>query len=141
MIPTLKHLSYEDRLRKLNLPTLRYRRLRGEMIEIYKIMNEIYDPEVSQIFEKRMKSSTRGHQHKIYKRYARLNVRKNSFGFRNVDVWNNLSEAVVAAPSLPIFEKRLDKQWLNENFKFNHRASISNGFKPVATDLDIEAEP
>jgi len=30
-----KQLSYEDRLKKLKFPTLKYRRLRGDMIEVY----------------------------------------------------------------------------------------------------------
>ena len=38
-----RSLSYEDRLRSLKLPTLKFRRLRGDMIEIYKITHGIYD--------------------------------------------------------------------------------------------------
>ena len=36
-IPEMKNLNYEERLRKLKLPTLGYRRVRGDMIEMYKI--------------------------------------------------------------------------------------------------------
>ena len=32
-LPYLKDLPYPERLKKLNLPTLAYRRLRGDMIE------------------------------------------------------------------------------------------------------------
>ena len=38
MIPTIKDLSYSERLKKLKLPTLAYRRARGDMIEVYKIV-------------------------------------------------------------------------------------------------------
>ena len=38
-----KHLAYEDRLRYLELPTLSYRRIRGDMIELYKIITGKYD--------------------------------------------------------------------------------------------------
>ena len=34
---SLKKLSYKDRLMQLNLHTLKYRRLRGDMIVVYKI--------------------------------------------------------------------------------------------------------
>jgi hypothetical protein len=34
LIATLKDLSHENRLKALNLPTLKYRRLRGDMIEL-----------------------------------------------------------------------------------------------------------
>jgi len=35
--------SVIDRLIYLNLPTLKYRRLRGDMIEVFKIAHNIYD--------------------------------------------------------------------------------------------------
>ena len=38
-----KHLAYEERLWYLNLPTLSYRRIRGDMIELYKIIMGKYD--------------------------------------------------------------------------------------------------
>ena len=41
-LPGFKYLPYCERLRKLNLPTRAYRRIRGDMIETYKILNGIY---------------------------------------------------------------------------------------------------
>ena len=38
MVPGLSHLSYPDRLEALKLPTLAYRRARGDMINVYKIV-------------------------------------------------------------------------------------------------------
>ncbi|XP_072039474.1 uncharacterized protein [Amphiura filiformis] len=50
MIPSFRELPYEMRLRRLNLPTLAYRRLRGDMIQVYKIMHGINaTPETSKI--------------------------------------------------------------------------------------------
>jgi len=34
LIPTIQHLSYEDRLRLLKLPTLQYRRHRGDTVTV-----------------------------------------------------------------------------------------------------------
>ena len=39
-------MSYEDRLKFLELPTLCYRRLRDDMIETYKILNNKYDSKI-----------------------------------------------------------------------------------------------
>ena len=39
----MKNLSYPERLKKLGLPTLAYRRIRGDMIEVYKIIKGCYD--------------------------------------------------------------------------------------------------
>ena len=38
LIPNLKNLPYSERLKILKLPTLKYRRLRGDMINVYKIL-------------------------------------------------------------------------------------------------------
>ena len=48
MIPKMKELSYEERLRKLGLPTLAYRRLRGDIIELYKMTPGIYDQDITE---------------------------------------------------------------------------------------------
>ena len=42
MVPELKNMTYEERLKALNVPTLTYRRLRGDMITVYKIMKGLY---------------------------------------------------------------------------------------------------
>jgi len=43
MVKQLKNHSYEDRLKVLNLPTLKYRRLRGDMIQVYYIISGVHD--------------------------------------------------------------------------------------------------
>ena len=60
-IPGLSSLSYEDRLRKLKLPTLANRRSRGDMIELYKILTGKYDEDVSNLLRTRDELTTRGH--------------------------------------------------------------------------------
>jgi hypothetical protein len=69
LIPGFSDLSYEDRLRRLKLPSLSYRRSRGDMIEVYKIMRVKYDPEISNIFQHQEQGNrnTRGHKYKLFK--------------------------------------------------------------------------
>jgi len=43
LVHECKHLPYTDRLQYLKLPTLKYRRHRGDMIETYKIIHGLYD--------------------------------------------------------------------------------------------------
>ena len=42
LIISLKHVSYSERLKQLQLPTLKYRRLRGDMIQVFKMVHK-YD--------------------------------------------------------------------------------------------------
>jgi len=65
LVINLKKIPYKDRLMHLKLPTLKYRRLRGDMIEVFKIMHNIYDPEVSPELRYYPKSNTRGNKHKL----------------------------------------------------------------------------
>jgi len=47
LIISLKKLSYVERLKQLQLPTLKYRRLRGDMIEVFRIVHNYYDTEAA----------------------------------------------------------------------------------------------
>ena len=49
----------------LNLPTLKYRQLRGDTIEAFKIVHNIYDTKVSPNLRYYPKSTTRGNKYKL----------------------------------------------------------------------------
>jgi len=51
LIPELSKNSYSDWLKALKVPTLKYRRYRGDMIELFKIIKGIYDPACVPHFE------------------------------------------------------------------------------------------
>ena len=119
LVPGLKDLSFEDRLRSLGLPTLKYRRLRGDMIEMFKILRSQYDARVANFIKLHNSDNvTRGHQYKLRKEYIRTSKRKNSFVCRSLNMWNGLQSSVVNAPTVQAFETRLDKHWLLEPFKY-----------------------
>ena len=61
IIQEIEHLSYTDRLKYLNLPTLLYRRLRGDMIMVYKLLSGIYDSNIACHSVKPNNYVTRGH--------------------------------------------------------------------------------
>ena len=106
-----KHLSYPERLSKLKLPTLRFRRLRGDVIEVYKLLNGLYDEDVKLNLQPALRR-TRGHDYKLYKgQTPNTELRRHFFSNRIVDVWNGLPEQVVMAVSLNSFKNQLDKYW------------------------------
>ena len=43
MIKSIRNLDYEERLKVLNLPSLYYRRYRGDMIAVYNMLHDKYD--------------------------------------------------------------------------------------------------
>ena len=100
IIPGLGEMAYEDRLTRLTLPTLSYHRLRGDMIETYKIITGVYDRVVTTgLFNLRKDSNTRGQWYNIFNKRPRLEVRKPSFFFRVTHPWNSVPNQVVEAPT------------------------------------------
>ena len=124
LIHNLKNLPYSERLKRLNLPTLVYRRARGDMIETYKIMHGVYDEVCCPGLQRVLYSSTRGHNFKLYKKFSRRNIRKHFFTLRIVDTWNSLPEDVVNAPSVNSFKNRLDRFWKEQPMLRDYRAGI-----------------
>ncbi len=112
LVSTLKDKSYEDRLRALKLPSLAFRRMRGDAIETYKYTHRKYN--VSPLPFELMDASTqptRNNGFKITKERCTSRVRKDFLGNRVVNAWNSLPSEVVQAPSLNSFKARLDKYW------------------------------
>lgn len=113
-------MSYENRLRTLNLPTLAFRRLRGDVIEVFIVLQGIYDPDTTHLFQLSDVTVTRGNSKKLFKPRARLNVRKFFFTHRVIDSWNSLPDNVVEAESLNSFKNMLDKLWENHPLKYDY---------------------
>jgi ribonuclease P/MRP protein subunit RPP40 len=70
-----KGKGYEDRLQMLGLKTLETRRIRGDLIEVFKILRGIDNVDERLFFSKAI-SNTRGHDLKLYKHSCRLDCRK-----------------------------------------------------------------
>ena len=84
------NLEYCQRLEKLNLPSLEFRRMRGDLIETYKVLHDIYDPVTTRELLSLNSSSTRGHNFKLSKNLSHLNNYKYFFVNRIVNLWNQL---------------------------------------------------
>jgi len=65
-------LAVKERLLQLKLPTLKYRRSRGDMIEVFKILTGRYDTYVTFSFEKHQDCRNRGHNLKLVNRRCHI---------------------------------------------------------------------
>ena len=148
LVPGRYELNYEERLRKLDLPSLSYRRLRGDIIELYKIVHpeKGYDRTIPH-FIPLATNSLRGHPLKIYIRRPRLDIRKYSFCYRSARIWNSLPESIVMAPNLHLLEKRLDKYWADQPIKYQYEEEYEekqmyreDGYDDVAVEDDDQDE-
>ena len=103
-------MTYEQRLEYLKIPSLEYRRIRGCLIEVYKILHNLYDPKTTSTLFQLSHGSTRGHDLKLTKHATKTNMFKYFFTNRMINTWNNLTRETVNAPSVNAFKNRLDRE-------------------------------
>jgi len=131
LIISLKHLSYAERLKVLKLPTLKNRRLRGDMIEVFKLVYNYYDPQAAVKMNFNTSSTTRGNMYKLQKFVCHYNLRKFAFCTRIVNMWNSLPNVVVKSDTINTFKSRLDRHWTNQEVLYADLTKT--GGQPVCT--------
>ena len=100
-------LPYEERLQRLNLTTLYIRRLRGDLIEAYKIITGKENMKREKFFHLyNSEHNTRGHYKKslgitaqLFQSESRLTLEQTTYTH------------VVEADTVNSFKNRLDKEW------------------------------
>jgi len=93
----------------MKLPTLKYRRSRGNMIEVFKILTGKYDTNITFSFEKHQDCRTRGHNLKLLNHRCLYDLRKHFFCTRIINTWSSLLESVISASTTDSFKNKLDK--------------------------------
>ena len=91
----------------LGLTTLETRRLRGDLIETFKIVKGFSNLEAEEFFSFNDSVCTRGHDLKLHKGRFRMDVGKFSFGNRIVDKWNALPQDAIDSANVNVFKNRI----------------------------------
>ena len=121
LVDNMGDLEYSERLR-LNLPTLAYRRMRGDVIELYKHFRKYDRAIISNSFQPKERANRR-HKFQLHERRAldgARGVQSNSFYYRSPRQWNDLPPEVVDSENLNTFKNRLDNHWKNVTYKYNY---------------------
>jgi len=90
-VSSVKVLSYKDRIKILKLLTLKFRRIKGDMIEVYKVINQYYDKNTTITFDFVGNSVTRGNKYKLRQSHCKYDLRRH---YRILAIWNSLPEYV-----------------------------------------------
>ena len=112
---------YADRLDKLGIKSLEYRRLQFDIILMFKIYHKLSDLHFDNYFEHcDRKYNFRFHNFKIKsKLYTNTEQFHNFFFICIINVWNKLPQDLVSAPNIVIFRNRL------KNFNLYSIASLT----------------
>ena len=115
---SVRNLCYEDRLEKLKLPSLEFRRLRGDLIQTFKITRNFYDSRtVATLFQFSNNQRLRGHRLKITKIHVNKTQFKNFFTNRIVNCWNGLPSHIIEADSINSFKNKVDDHFKEQMYK------------------------
>ena len=118
MLPGFQQLSYRERLNELGLYSLVRRRLRGVLIEVFKMMKGIDRVDVAKLFPLWVgKIRTRGHDLRIKGPKFRGNMRGNFFTQRVVAVWNEFPAEVVEAGSILTIKSKVDRYMVGREWR------------------------
>ena len=114
--------SYNDRLSIMEIDSLEYRRLKCDLILLYKILNKTIHVDTNYIFFKshiQGKYNLRRNSLNLQKPpLSKTAIRTNFFCNRVIKTWNKLPDSLVTSPTLSIFKARLNKTDLKTYYKF-----------------------
>jgi len=103
----MEELSYDERLRRLNLYSVKGRLLRSDLILCYKIFHDLSVIKPTDLFVMAPSVGTRGHKYKVRVPQTSIDARRLFFSCRVVKPWNSLPSCVVESTSVEVFKRSL----------------------------------
>jgi hypothetical protein len=116
---SISHLTYTDRLKKLNLTTLVFMKERADMVQAFKILKGIDNVDPTLFFQLDT-GSTRGHSLKLTKPRFNTKIRQYSFSNRIITNWNRLGDATVESETINEFKTALEREWITHPRKYTY---------------------
>ena len=132
MVSNLRGSTYEEKLAELGMVTLDKRRIRGNLIQVYKTMSGKDNVDLQTWFRPAqqkdngpMTRAASGHFN-VMRNEGRTELRKNFWSVRVCDAWNNLPDQIKEQPSTNGFKNSLDNfmAGLKSETSFMLRSSI-----------------
>ena len=117
-ISGLESQNYDERLRALDLYSVKGRLLRADLIKVWKIFQGKSSISPNDIFSISPLINTRGHCLKLSHERCRLAARQRFFSVRVVSLWNSLSEEVVLSETVESFKRGLHRSLGSVLFSF-----------------------
>ena len=132
--------------RSLACGQLEHRRIRTDLIEVYKIIHGLPNVNFFTFFVYSDEHRTRGHSLKLQKHRSRLDLRQHFLSERIINVWNKLDgNTTVTAPTLNCFKRHLETshkdEWFTRLLDSGGRASYLGRPHPVSYPVSYSRTP
>lgn len=107
LVPEVRHLPYKEQLSSLGIYSLQARRLRYQIISIFKIYKGFTKLNFNEFFDLCPTHRTRGHNSRIIPKFASRNYRLHFFTVSAIPYWNQLTQEDIDVSSVASFKARL----------------------------------
>ena len=111
MIPEIRNHSYHQRIQDLDLISLVQRRLLGQLIEVFKYLNEFTAASTRGVFDYDVNDRTRNNGAKLIAKHFNASVAQHFYPIKITSTWNALPIEVVSSRTVNSFKNSLDKHW------------------------------
>ena len=111
MIPEIRNHSCHQRIQELDLISLVQRRLRGQLIEVFKYLNRFTTASARGLIDYDLNDRTRNNGAKHIVKHFNTSVAQHFFLIKITTTWNYLSNEIVTSRTVNSFKNSLDKHW------------------------------
>ena len=111
MIPEIRNQSYHQRIQDIYLISFLQRRLQGQLVEVFKYLNEFTTASARGLFDYDLNDRTRNNGAKLCVKHFNTSVAQHFYPIKITTTWNSLPSEVVSSRTVNSFKNSLDKYW------------------------------
>ena len=111
MIPEIRNRCNHHRIQDFDLPSLLQRRLRGQLIDVFKYVNEFTTANARGLFDYDFKDKTRNNGVKLIVKHYNTSVAHHFYPNKTTTTWNDQPNEVLSSRTVNSFKNSLDKHW------------------------------